>query len=156
MSMSTPERRREILARTVKMTALSVILSVVVCIASMLAFFPTDDGAAMTVQQQWIVAIAMSAMIPGMVAPVVIWRIQTLMDALDAANRELARLASTDQLTGLLNRRGFEEAAERLLKDASVSGAPVAALMCDIDHFKKINDTYGHDFGDQPSAMSPR
>ncbi len=69
----------------------------------MLAFFPTDQAAAMTVQQQWIVAIVMSAAIPGLVAPVVIWRIQTLMDALDAANAELARLAATDQLTGLLN-----------------------------------------------------
>ncbi len=137
------------MVRTAKMTALSVILSVVICIACMVAFFPTDSAAAMTVQQQWIVAIAMSAVIPGLVAPVVIWRIQTLMDALDEANAELARLAATDQLTGLLNRRGFEEAAERLLKEASVSGAPVAALMCDIDHFKKINDTYGHDFGDQ-------
>ncbi len=149
MSKTTPEKRREILVRTARMTTLSVVLSVVICIASMLAFFPTDSSAAMTVQQQWIVAIAMSAVIPGLVAPVVIWRIQTLMDALDEANAALARLAATDQLTGLLNRRGFEEAADRLLKEASASGMPVAALMCDIDHFKKINDTYGHDFGDQ-------
>jgi diguanylate cyclase (GGDEF)-like protein len=146
---SAAQRRRVIIARTARMTALSVVLSVAICIACMLAFFPTDSAAAMTIEQQWLVAIVMSAAIPGLVAPVVIWRIQTLMDALDEANAALARLAATDQLTGLLNRRGFEEAAEALLKEASRSGAPVAALMCDIDHFKKINDTYGHDFGDQ-------
>ena len=149
MSKSAAKRRREILIRTASMTALSVILSVSICIASMVLFFPKDAAAAMTIEQQWLVGIVMSAAIPGLVAPVVIWRIQTLMDALDQANAKLARLAATDQLTGLLNRRGFEEAAEAILRDAARDGAPVVALMCDIDHFKKINDSYGHDFGDQ-------
>ena len=84
-----------------------------------------------------------------LVAPVVSWRNLTLMTALDRARQELARVAATDQLTGLLNRRGFEEAAARVLDQAEEKGEPVAILMCDIDHFKSINDTYGHEFGDQ-------
>jgi two-component system cell cycle response regulator len=57
-------------------------------------------------------------------------------------------LAVTDQLTGLHNRRYMETQLAALVKRASMGGEPVAALMIDIDHFKKINDTYGHVAGD--------
>jgi two-component system cell cycle response regulator len=58
-------------------------------------------------------------------------------------------LAVTDQLTGLHNRRYMSGQLEALVKRAQRGGDPVAALMVDIDHFKKINDTYGHDVGDE-------
>ncbi|MDP1630377.1 MAG: PleD family two-component system response regulator [Caulobacter sp.] len=58
-------------------------------------------------------------------------------------------LAVTDQLTGLHNRRYMEGQLEALVKRAVHGGDPVAALMIDIDHFKKINDNFGHDVGDQ-------
>lgn len=67
---------------------------------------------------------------------------------LEQANAELARQASTDPLTQLLNRRGFTERAQQLLAQASRSQLPVSALSLDIDFFKRINDTYGHDTGD--------
>jgi two-component system cell cycle response regulator len=57
-------------------------------------------------------------------------------------------LAVTDQLTGLHNRRYMTGQLEALVKRASLGGDPVAALLIDIDHFKKINDGYGHDVGD--------
>lgn len=141
--------RSQVVRRTIRMTALSIVLSVGLCALGMFAFFPANDGVVVTAQQQWAVAIAMSALIPAIVAPAVIWRIQTLMEALDRSNLELKRLAATDQLTGLFNRRGFEEAAQTLLCTAAATSVPVAMLMCDIDHFKAINDTHGHDFGDQ-------
>src|SRR6266700_338532 len=62
--------------------------------------------------------------------------------------RELIRLAMTDPLTGLLNRRAFFEKAHQAIARASVSNQPIA-IMFDVDHFKRVNDTYGHDVGDQ-------
>jgi len=58
-------------------------------------------------------------------------------------------LAVTDQLTGLHNRRYMNGQLEALVKRAGLGGEPVAALLIDIDHFKKINDGYGHDVGDE-------
>ena len=58
-------------------------------------------------------------------------------------------LAVTDQLTGLHNRRYMVGQLDALVKRASLGGDPVAALLIDIDHFKKINDGYGHDVGDE-------
>ncbi|MEV8506216.1 diguanylate cyclase [Actinoplanes sp. NPDC051475] len=57
-------------------------------------------------------------------------------------------LATTDSLTGVANRRRFFELAERSLAAAREAGSPVTALMIDIDHFKRINDAYGHQTGD--------
>ncbi|GGQ54955.1 diguanylate cyclase [Couchioplanes azureus] len=57
-------------------------------------------------------------------------------------------LATTDSLTGVANRRRFFELAEKSLGAARAAGSPVTALMIDIDHFKRINDTYGHQTGD--------
>lgn len=58
-------------------------------------------------------------------------------------------LAVTDQLTGLHNRRYMEGQLGALVKRAVHGGDPVSALMIDIDHFKKINDNFGHDVGDE-------
>lgn len=60
----------------------------------------------------------------------------------------LRRLANTDPLTGLLNRRAFLEAAERELAVARRYGRKLALVVADIDHFKSVNDRYGHAAGD--------
>jgi diguanylate cyclase (GGDEF)-like protein len=56
--------------------------------------------------------------------------------------------ASTDDLTGVLNRRGFMAAAKVLIDRFEKRGEPLSVLMFDLDHFKKINDQYGHIVGD--------
>ena len=56
--------------------------------------------------------------------------------------------AQTDQLTGLFNRRHFDEHLGRLLAESDRFGQSTSLVLCDIDHFKKINDGYGHDAGD--------
>lgn len=60
----------------------------------------------------------------------------------------LRQQAVRDSLTGLYNRRFMEEALERELRHATRENRPLAVLMGDIDHFKDLNDTYGHDVGD--------
>jgi diguanylate cyclase (GGDEF)-like protein len=62
---------------------------------------------------------------------------------------EVQRLATTDGLTGTYNRRHFFELAEREIERGRRYGQPVSAIMIDIDHFKQVNDTYGHAAGDQ-------
>ncbi|MEH3119512.1 MAG: sensor domain-containing diguanylate cyclase [Methylorubrum populi] len=65
-----------------------------------------------------------------------------------AMQAELARLSHTDALTALPNRRRFEEVFEREWKAARRSGRPLALLVIDADHFKRINDRHGHAVGD--------
>jgi diguanylate cyclase (GGDEF)-like protein len=62
---------------------------------------------------------------------------------------EVRTLATVDGLTGVANRRHFYQLAARQLAEATATGHPLAALMLDIDHFKKINDTHGHQVGDE-------
>lgn len=61
---------------------------------------------------------------------------------------ELRREADTDKLSGLYNRRGFENQARRVLWHYQTTRSPVALVIADLDHFKRINDTYGHAAGD--------
>jgi two-component system cell cycle response regulator len=66
-------------------------------------------------------------------------------ERMTSMQHELIRLAATDPLTGLLNRRAFFERATELCDRADV----LSAIMVDIDHFKRVNDLHGHDIGDR-------
>jgi diguanylate cyclase (GGDEF)-like protein len=57
--------------------------------------------------------------------------------------------ASVDPLSGMLNRRGFSEACTRVIEREAAAGRPVTAMIFDIDHFKGINDRFGHPAGDE-------
>lgn len=74
-------------------------------------------------------------------------RMRTL--ELEAANRALDLQARTDALTGLLNRRGFDSKMQFALALARRSGRPLSLVSVDVDHFKRVNDRFGHDAGDE-------
>jgi diguanylate cyclase (GGDEF)-like protein/PAS domain S-box-containing protein len=65
-----------------------------------------------------------------------------------ALEEQLEQLATTDALTGLRNRRGFDEVLEREWKRTMRTGSPTSLLLLDLDHFKRLNDAYGHAVGD--------
>lgn len=76
-------------------------------------------------------------------------RVNELLEELQAKNDELYKLSIRDGLTGLYNRRYFLECLENEIAASNASGLPICLLMIDIDHFKVINDTYGHSVGDE-------
>lgn len=70
----------------------------------------------------------------------------------ERADREAHELATTDSLTGVYNRRTFKVLAEPQLSRSRRARLPVSVLMLDLDHFKRVNDTYGHRAGDEVIA----
>ncbi|HWR58862.1 MAG TPA: diguanylate cyclase [Thermodesulfovibrionales bacterium] len=82
-------------------------------------------------------------------------RTKALQDELRQRNRQMEELlvkvellAITDPLTGLYNRRHFETVLKKEMKESKRYNRPVTCLMIDVDHFKRINDSYGHEAGD--------
>lgn len=69
--------------------------------------------------------------------------------AISRYQAKLEAMASTDKLTGLLNRQAFAMIAERVMARQRRSATPLSLLLLDVDHFKRINDTHGHRVGDQ-------
>lgn len=76
-------------------------------------------------------------------------RTKRLQDELRSLNHDLTRLAGTDNLTGLPNRRHLDEELGRLVARSERHGLPLAVLLLDVDHFKRINDQHGHQVGDE-------
>jgi len=70
-------------------------------------------------------------------------------NSLHEKNTALGILASTDDLTGIMNRRIFKKVSERYFETAQRDNSSLTLLLLDLDHFKKVNDTYGHQVGDQ-------
>ena len=75
--------------------------------------------------------------------------LRLLNDELNKANKKLEYLSQTDGLTGIYNRRMFDEISESLWEECKESSSCLAVIMIDIDQFKLFNDTYGHLMGDE-------
>ncbi|BEU94925.1 GGDEF domain-containing protein [Acidovorax sp. DW039] len=88
------------------------------------------------------------SLVLGTVAVLVAWHAE--------AERKLHRLAMTDGLTGLANRRSFADQGAAMISHAQRHGLPLTALMLDIDYFKQINDTMGHETGDRALQLFGR
>ena len=90
-----------------------------------------------------------AVLVPAVVAPLASIVIVTLAFDLEAARAALDRLARRDMLTELYNRRYFHECYDVELRRAWRTASPLAVLMIDADHFKDLNDTHGHQAGDE-------
>lgn len=72
----------------------------------------------------------------------IVWIVNALLQ------EELKNLARVDSLTGVRNRRGLDDIVHKIVAQMKRDKAPLSMIMVDIDHFKKVNDTYGHQVGD--------
>jgi diguanylate cyclase (GGDEF)-like protein len=97
------------------------------------------------VQRSWRAELGTNAIILGCVMVVVL----ALGGRAVKATRMLAAQAMQDSLTGLSNRRCFDETIDRETRRAARLGQPISVIMIDIDHFKDYNDCYGHQAGDE-------
>lgn len=85
----------------------------------------------------------------GMYAMMIIGTAGFILLSREQSYVELERVATFDELTGILNRRSFLIRAQQRLDAAARRREPVSFLLLDIDHFKRVNDTFGHDAGDR-------
>lgn len=102
-----------------------------------LAALPSGEGG---LAGRWLMTVGTVAVV-GTLADILRERSERLIT-------QLGEAARNDALTGLLNRRGFEERMEEELTRATRTGQPVSLLVGDLDHFKAINDSFGHREGD--------
>lgn len=75
--------------------------------------------------------------------------LQKQLDEINTLQRQLSEQANRDALTGLYNRRYLDSTLERELARCQREGLPLSLMLIDLDHFKRINDTYGHQAGDE-------
>ena len=87
--------------------------------------------------------------VPALIAPLFSSMQLRMVAELEQAKDKLQRLSFTDELTQTYNRRYFAEVAAQEFERARKARNQVAVLLLDADNFKKVNDTYGHDVGDQ-------
>jgi diguanylate cyclase (GGDEF)-like protein len=91
---------------------------------------------------RWLYSLAAMTFLATCMVMCFLWHLVTEL------SKELAELARTDPLTGALNRRAMEEAALRETARSIRHGHPLCMIVADVDHFKNLNDTYGHAAGD--------
>ena len=129
-------------------TVLSVICSVGVTLFLITILIGWGDDILLPAAHFHTVALFIATSVPSVVVPILTYRRAQVIRALAIARDDLHRLAHTDQLTGIYNRRGFDGAAQALIESARKGGAPIIVLMGDVDDFKSMNDNFGHALGD--------
>ena len=102
-----------------------------------------SDGGIVSLASGWMAIFALETMLYVVGTAFIV-----LVLAKERSVRMLRDAASTDEMTGLLNRRGFFAAAHQLVARQAAGREPVSVLMFDLDHFKSINDRFGHPVGD--------
>jgi diguanylate cyclase (GGDEF)-like protein len=139
---------KQVLLSIAGATAAAVAMSAAITVLGSTVVFGADPHTMISARHALIFGLVVSTLAPMLICPIVHYRIIATVQERDRAHAALHRIAQTDQLTGLLNRRGFEIAAEAAATRVSRGQLPASALMLDIDFFKMVNDSYGHDFGD--------
>lgn len=120
---------------------------IAITLLSMLASVMVAWGIATLLDRELQLVFALS--VPAICAPIFIIPLVRANLRLSQTRAELEHLVRTDSLTGLANRRSFLEQATDLFSSPAADEDGIAVMMVDIDHFKRINDTCGHDIGDR-------
>lgn len=139
----------DVVRHTIRRVAVATGITMVMTATIMLMDLGGNPDAMVRIGNVIILSMCAATMISAVVSGIMSYRSARLMKELTLMRSELSRISQTDQLTGLLNRRGFDDAAVPALHSAKQTGASAVVLMCDIDHFKSINDRFGHEFGDK-------
>jgi len=137
-------RRTSILRQTILAVVASATLTT--CLFGLAIGFDFDGS--VSVARIWEVTLLVSTVAPMLICPLIAIPATRAHEEVRRARNELALAAFKDPLTGLLNRRGFEQAATRLLDAGAAAQAMRIVMMCDLDHFKSVNDRFGHEYGD--------
>ncbi len=138
LKIKTP---RDVIVFTISITALSIVGSEL----SIALLYIFGGPAAFHVTN----AMIFAALVPIIIAtPISLW-VATMSLKLSVTQGELQHLADTDPLTQLPNRRAFFQAAQDCLENQERGGQTCALMVIDADHFKELNDSYGHAAGDQ-------
>ena len=127
------------LAGTGLLTAAALVMARIGLVLFARDAYPTFEGA------HWVNTVGLIVSN----ANLVVGTLAFLLAHRDEAEQELQRLATTDGLTGVMNRRHWMDAAGVQLRLAERHPQPVTAVMLDLDHFKRVNDTHGHAAGDR-------
>jgi diguanylate cyclase (GGDEF)-like protein len=139
--------RKDAVIRAAIATAIAIAISTVMSLLAMAVGFGLDMDATITIASVYKFGLIAGVVVPLSICPFMRYPTIVAVIDLDRAQQELRRVAQTDQLTGLLNRRGFSAAAQIAISSQK-RNASNAVLMLDADFFKDINDRFGHDFGD--------
>lgn len=139
----------DVLRYTARRAAIAVALALVMTVTTLLVHFGFDLHATVSVGHIVAFGLVVAGSISAALTAVLSYRSALLMRELTLTRAELSRISRTDELTGLLNRRGFDGVAGSSLRSARAKGVPAALFMFDIDHFKSINDRLGHEAGDK-------
>lgn len=124
-------------------TGISILLSVALTV-----LITMGSGAADLTRLDWRIIVGTAILVPLIVAPIVSYSLVRLVFQIHRLESEMRKLATTDTLTGLLNRGAMITRAAQLHQLAQRESQPLVMLMVDVDFFKKINDQYGHGAGD--------
>jgi diguanylate cyclase (GGDEF)-like protein len=134
-----------------------VLLTTAACIAgsfgmSLLAlkiFYAINPSFTLTASEFQAFVLSLSIAMPLIICPIAAYRSSRAIENLSDSRDAFAALSKTDELTGLLNRRGFDAAARAAMENEKAAGRSTAVLTCDIDRFKALNDEFGHGIGDR-------
>jgi diguanylate cyclase (GGDEF)-like protein len=137
------ERRRTFQSRWPAI-AIPTMHGIVLMLPILLGDFLRDGNGALDVRSGWVAAFAIELVLYAVGTVFVIFMLVS-----ERTVKAHKTAASIDPLTNLFNRRGFSELTTRMIEREQAAGRPVTVLIFDIDHFKSVNDRFGHPAGDE-------
>ena len=126
---------KDVVRYTVGRVVIAVSLTVAVSWMMTIVQLGTDPNTSVQVGYVTVFIIVVGAIVAALLTSGLAYHTALMMQELTLTRAEMQRISRTDQLTGLLNRRGFDDAALLALAKAKEANLPVVALMCDIDRF---------------------